>query len=227
MKKGQNEEDLKIKEFLEEMIEYQISMIPEQKVLNEKYSLSDSFFQKMEHLIQNQAKKSDLRKYFKWIGAAAAALLIIFLIVNPAYITKAANRVIHWFEDHVLFQFEEDTDINQTPRYQIKFVPEGYTLAEDVYYTNAGMIEYHNEKGERINLLYGVIDSALNVDHEEKDFLILKDRKGQEIYYLKGSDQESSLTWYSKDRTTVFNLSGNLTEEELFKLYSSVIIAED
>lgn len=227
MKKKQNEEDLKIKAFLAKMIEYQFSVIPEQEDLSKQYSLSDSFFQKMESLIQSQKKKADRRVFFRWLSAAAAVFLVIFLIANPGYVAEAANHVMQWFADHVQFQFEEDTDINRTPRYRIKWVPEGYTLSEDVYYTIAGMIEYHNEKGERINLVYGIIDGVMNVDNENKELLILKDKKGRILYYLKGEDQDSSLTWYSEDQITIFNLDGNLTEEELMKIYDSVMMVEE
>lgn len=225
-KKIQKEENLRIKEFLEKMAEYQLSMIPEQNILQERYLLSDSFYRKMENLILIQEKKAKRRDFFKWTGTAAAVFLILFLIANPGYVAEAANRVILWFEDHVLFQFEEDTNINQVSRYQIGYIPEGYTLAEDVYYTNAGMIEYYDEEGKCINLMYGMIDGVMDVDNKEKDLLILEGNEGQKIYYLKGAEQDSSITWYSEDRTTVFNLSGNLTEEELLKIYYSITMVE-
>lgn len=225
-KKRQNEEDARIKEFLGELVEFELSRIPKEEVLRRRYRLSDLFYQRMENLIHRQERKAKRRNFVRGIGSAAAVFFLILLLTNPEFVANAANRVFQWFYNHISFQFKENTDVNQVPRYRIGYVPEGYELQMDEYYTGAGVIEYFDKNGNGIDFFYGVIDSVMNVDNENKELLILKGKGKQKIYYLKGIGDDSSITWSSDDETTVFNLSGILTEEELLKIYESIEIVE-
>lgn len=225
-KKRQNEEDARIKEFLGELVEFELSRIPKEEVLRRRYRLSDLFYQRMENLIHRQERKAKRRNFARGIGSAAAVFVLILLLTNPEFVANAANRVFQWFYNHISYQFKENTDVNQVPRYRIGYVPEGYELQMDEYYTGAGIIEYFDKNGNGIDFFYGVIDSVMNVDNENKELLILKGKGKQKIYYLKGIGDDSSITWSSDDETTVFNLSGILTEEELLKIYESIEIVE-
>ena len=223
----QNEEDARIKQFLGELVEFELSRIPKEEVLRRRYRLSDLFYQRMENLIHRQERKAKRRNFVRGIGSAAAVFFLILLLTNPEFVANAANRVFQWFYNHISFQFKENTDVNQVPRYRIGYVPEGYELEEDIYYDVMGVVNYCNEKGEYIDLTYGVIDGVMNVDNENKELLILKGKGKQKIYYLKGIGNDSSFTWISVDETTMFNLSGLLTEEELLKIYESIEIVKE
>ncbi len=222
MKKKWSEEDDRIKEFVGKLWEYEMSGILDEEGRNENDRLSDSFYRKMNILVQKQTRKVRRKAWMQGIGASAAVFLIFFLIYNPGFVVQAANRAFEWFSDHVSFQFQYDSDVNEIPEYQIGYVPEGYKWVDDAYDAGSGMIVYyHNERGY-LYLVYGVIDSSIGVDNENKKLLILEGKNNQEIYYLKSTDNDSSITWQSEDENTVFNLSGVLTEEELLKIYNSI-----
>lgn len=222
MKKKWSEEDDRIKEFVGKLWEYEMSGILDEEGRNENDRLSDSFYRKMNILVQKQTRKVRRKAWMQGIGASAAVFLIFFLIYNPGFVVQAANRAFEWFSDHVSFQFQYDSDVNEIPEYQIGYVPEGYKKVEEEHYVGMGWITYYNEKGECIDLTYGVSDSSMGIDNENKKMLILNGKNNEKIYYLKGENNDSSITWQSEDETTVFNLSGVLTEEELLKIYNSI-----
>lgn len=167
------------------------------------------------------------KAFRRGITAAAAVLLLVFWIAVPEYAAKAANQVFEWFSDYVSFQFQEKADVNWVPRYQMGYVPKGYKLIKDAYYDAMGVIVYTNENGETLDLTYGLIDGDLHVDRENKELLILKGKGKQDIYYLKGIENNSSITWCSEDEITMFSLSGHLSQEELLKIYGDITVTEE
>lgn len=86
---------------------------------------------------------------------------------------------------------------------------------------------YENKQGNRFDLSYGELGSGLNVDNENKDFIILTGSHGEKIYYLRAqkADDDSSMTWIGKDNITKFNMMGDLPEEELLKLQENIRIS--
>ena len=227
MKKQRNREEERIRNVMGQLVEYQLSELPDEKALQEQYRMSDLFYQKMEHLIWRQERMAKRKAFGKGISAAAAVLLIVFLSASPEYAVKAANQVFAWFSDYVSFQFQEKADVNWVPRYRMEYVPEGYRLVKDAYYNVMGVIVYTGENGESVDLTYGLIDGELRTDRENKELLVRKGNGKQQIYYLKGAENDSSITWCSEDETTMFSLSGPLSEEELFQIYEGITVTEE
>ncbi|MDE6905602.1 MAG: DUF4367 domain-containing protein [Lachnospiraceae bacterium] len=208
--------------------EYELSRIPEKEELKERYQLSDFFNHNMDKIIEKQGKKIHRRSVRRRWTAAAAGILIFFCITNPRVAAKGAEWLVYWFKDHVSFQFKEDTDVNWVPRYEFGYIPEGFEKVMDDYSDPGGYILYQGTGELWFDLDYGVIDGALNVDNENKDYLMLTGSHGEKIHYLRAQipGEDSSLTWVSEDETTKFNLMGNLSEEELLKMQENIRIIE-
>lgn len=227
MRETQCKEDETIRKFVLQMHEYQLSEIPEQKVLKEKYQLSELFYHKMKCLMRQQEKKARRKEWHRVSVAVVAVFVIVIGIVNPQYVAEAGNKVIEWLSNHVSFQFKEDTDVKWIPRYEMDYVPEGYELVVDEYYEGAGIIDYVDDEENHIYFVYGMIDGDMNLDNEEKEFLILNGEQEEKIYYLKAmGEEESSFVWVSKDKTTKFSVIGILEEEELFRIQKNIRISE-
>lgn len=209
--------------------EYELALIPEKKELQERYQLSDLFYHTMEKIIQKQKQKALWQTWRRRCTAAAAGAGIIFAVTQQQMILKSGEWLVDWFQDHVSFQFAEETDINWVPRYEFGYVPEGFEKIADEYYENGGFLYYENQQGNRFDLVYGDLGAGLNVDNENKDILILKGSRGERIYFLRaqGPDDDSSMTWISEDGTTKFNMMGDLPEEELLKLQKNVRKTEE
>lgn len=209
--------------------EYEMSRIPENEELKERYQLSDLFYHNMENIIGRQEKKERRRSMRRGWAAAAAVAVILFGVANPQVIAQGAEWMVYWFKDRVSFQFKEDTDVNWVPRYEFGYVPEGFEKVMDDYAQGGGYILYESGGEPWFDLAYGVIDGSLNVDSENKDYIILTGSNGEKIHYLRAQipGEDSSLTWISEDETTKFNLMGNLSEEELFKIQENIQIVDE
>lgn len=221
-------EEKDIKSMVALFHEHELSLIPENEELQERYHPSDLFRRNMEIIIESQKKKKRRRNLWR-ICTAAAAIVVVLGIAQPQMTAKGTEWLVHWLKDHVSFRFGENTDINQVPTYEFGYIPEGFRLVMDDYSDISGYILYENEQGNRFDLAYGDIGGELNVDSENKDFTILTGKHGEKIYYLRSQnpDDDSFMTWLSKDGTTVLNIMSDLPEEELLKLQESVRMTKE
>lgn len=223
MKKTCSSEDVEMRDFLVQMHEYQMAQIPPKEVLEEKYQLSEIFYQKMDHLIKEQEKKAKFRGIRRGLAAVAAVGIILFGVANPQYVAEAANRVIRWFSNHVSYNFYEGKDIDAVPRYTLGYVPKGYVLDVDEYYEDSGIVSYIDHSENRITFIYGITSSEINVDNEQKDYLVVEGSNGESIYYLRAWDgEESSMIWVNEDKTIDYCIMGILSEEELLKIQENI-----
>lgn len=228
MKKTCNSEDIEMRDFLVQMHEYQMAQIPPKEVLEDKYQISEIFYQKMDRLLRKQEKKVRFRRIRHGITAAAVVGIILFSVANPQYVAEAANRVIRWFTDHVSYNFYDGKDIDIVPRYTLGYVPEGYELDADEYYEDGGIVSYIDNRENRITFLYGVTSSETNLDNEQKDYMILEGSNGETIHYLRAWDgEESSIMWVNQDKTIDYCIIGILSEEELLKVQKNIQIVEE
>lgn len=207
---------------------YEMSLMPEREELAERYHMPDGFYESLERKIRKQEKKKRWRTARRTVAAAAAVVLCVGVLQSRT-LAQAAEWVIRCFNDHISYQFRKNTQVNWVPRYELGYIPDGYEISLDDYSAPGGMIMYHNVQGGWLALDYGVIDGSLDVDNENKDFLILTGSRGETIYYLRAQKpgDESSITWVSGDKTTKFNLIGDLPEDELLKIQEGIYTAED
>lgn len=221
------QESQAIKDMVSLVHEYELSRIPDNHELQQRYELSDVFYQKMERMIECQEKKARRKKARRFVAAAAGIVLVVFGVINPQTISKAGQWLIRWYHDHTSFQFVEDAGHIEVPRHELGYVPEGYRLELDDYFVG-GNILYYNEKDQCLDFSYGAVDDGLDIDNENKDFLKITGSRGEIIYYLRARDpeDESSMVWLSEDGTLKFCLMGNFPEEELLKIQRSIRIVE-
>lgn len=221
------QENQAVKDMVSLVHEYELSIIPDNNELRERYQLSESFYEKMEQMIKGQEKKARRKKIRRFAAAAAAVALILFGVTNPQTISKAGQWLIRWYHDHISFQFVEDAGNIEVPRYELGYVPEGYRLELDEYFVGGDVLHY-NDEGQCLDFSYGAIDDGLEVNNENMDFLKITGSRGEIIYYLRARnpEDESSMTWISEDGLLKFNLMGNFTQEELLKIQKEIHLVE-
>ncbi len=221
------QESQAIKDMVSLVHEYELSLIPDNNELRERYLLSDAFYQKMDQMIEGQKKMARRKKLRRFAAAAAAAIVVFIGVTHPQTISKAGQWLIRWYHDHISFQFVEDTGNIEVPRYELSYVPEGYRLELDDYFVG-GDILYYNDEGQCLDFSYGAIDDGLEIDNENKDLLKITGSRGEIIYYLraKNPESESSMTWISEDGTLKFNLMGNFSQEELIKIQEGIHVVK-
>lgn len=230
MKLTQRNKEQAVRDLVCQIHEFEIGQIPPAELLREQYKLSDLFFHKIESLMRKQEKKAKRRKRLRGLGAAAAVFLLLLLILQPQYFVEAGDTIIQWFSDHILFQFQEEAGKHWIPKYEMNYVPEGYSLYESNYYDGMGGLDvYINQDGKYLYFEYGLIDTVLNVDNEEKEYIKLKGRKGEVIYYLKANsdNEESFIIWVNQDKTVKFNISGALSEKGLIAIQEGIQVKKE
>lgn len=223
-----HQESQAIRDMVSLVHEYELSLIPNDNELQERYQLSDVFYQKMERMIEGQEKKARRKKIRQFAAVAAAAALVLFGVTNPQTISKAGQWLIRWYDDHVSFRFVEDAGHVEVPRYELGYVPEGYKLEWDDYFAGGEDILYYNDEGQCLDFSSGSISDGLEIDNENKDFLTITGSRGEIIYYLRARnpEDESSMTWISEDGTLKFCLMGNFSQEELLKIKEGIHVVE-
>lgn len=216
-----SEEELK--EIVTKIHELELQSIPDNDVLKEKYTLSDTFYAKMERLIKKHERNEKRKSRRRFIAAASVVIIILFSVSNPRYIVKACENIMRWFEDHVEIHFREESDTGQIPEYHLNYVPEGYELEQNIYYEISGLQVYWKED-ELLTFEYSVSSGDICVDNEEMEYIQLKTENGETIHYFKAlDDKASSITWLSNDGDVMFTIVGKLAEEELLEMQKNIV----
>ena len=161
------------------------------------------------------------RSYAKYLAIAAALALALLGAVRPAVLAEAAQAVMQWFEDHVSYRFQSETDLESIARYGLHDLGERYLLLDEEYQGAFGSATwYSKDRGESIHFLYGLSDGEVQIPGVDLDYKLVTDTDGTELHYIlpAAKGQEASLTWVSQDGQIVFSISGVWSEEELLDL---------
>lgn len=185
--------DMQIKEWMERIHQLELAGIPSNEELKSRYALSDSFHLKMKKMIEKVNKRERKSQFLKVISMTAAAILLVFTILNSKTVVNAAKSIIEWFDTYVSFKFVEDAKEMRIPQYTLNYVPEGYAEVMNEYYDGtAGMIVYEHEDKSPLTLEYGISDGGINVDNEGVELNIIQEN-GLTIYFFEAVSQEESI----------------------------------
>lgn len=210
------------------MHEAEIKRLPAKEELQEKYTLSDTFYHRMKRLIAKQNRKKKWKNCANYVAAAAIVIIVLLSISHPQYLVNAKNAFMKWFDNHAEFHFKENTGLTEIPRYEMEYVPEGYVLQEDNYIKEGmGLVVYTSET-EMLTFDYELSDSNTNMNNEDVTFSIIKGNKGDTIYYFECEDmsRESSMMWLSEDENVLFTIIGVFDTEEMLKMQESVHVCK-
>lgn len=123
--------DDEIKNIVIQMHEIEMDSIPCNDTLAETYTLSDTFYKKMNKLLIKTNRKELIHSVIRYALTAAVALIIVCGLTNPTIVTEAYKEIVSWFEDHVNFQFKEEIGDVDIPEYELSYVPEGYEMVRE------------------------------------------------------------------------------------------------
>lgn len=214
------QDELWMKELVKNICLAEVGELRAGAELNEKYSLSVGFRRKMRTLIVHLEKRENQKKFCRTAAIVAAGLIILYTICKPDYLVAAYQQFIRWFDEYVEFS-GTGGHVEEIPRYYLSYIPEGLELKEtEGYYGSFGYVDIDSN----VFFSYSRSDGVLNVTNNETTMLTIIAEDGTSITYLK-SDHEvypSSFVWYSKDESIIFSITGNLSQEELMKMYYGV-----
>lgn len=216
------ESDMDIRAMVIKMHDLEFSLMPSPEELRAKYTLSDQFHTNMEQLVRQMVRRERRRRRIRYASGWAAALLLTFGILHMPGMTEACGNVTEWFEEYVMFHFQESGDSSLLPEYALGYVPEGYALTESIYTENYGCIQYLSGN-QSLTLTY-VRDSAQNsIDIKSRNYEEVTLDSSTVIYYFAAEgNAESSMVWFSEDEDVCFILTGSLPREELLQIQENI-----
>lgn len=222
MNGNKDEYDLDIRDMVIKMHDIELRLTPSAEELQARYVLSDQFYEKMDALIQNMVRRGRRSRRIRYTAGWAAALLLTFLVINMSSVTEACWNVTDWFEEHVMFHFQEPDDSGSLPEYALGYVPEGYVLTDSVQIQAYGYIEYTS--GNQILILdYCHASAQINMNTKDRTLEKITDDGGATLYYFSSDDgSDNSLLWLSEDEEICFMLTGTLPREELLRIRENI-----
>lgn len=221
MKRFEKEDD--IRKFVCEMHRYEMEQLPAKETLEKNYRLSETFFAKMRRLVERMTRRERRKRREQYVAAAAVIALLLFGMANPSVVAQTFAGIWEWFTDHVEIHFkEEDTGLTMVPEYTLSYVPEGVALVNEMYGEHGGLLEY---SGEDTLLVFDYMpsDGISNVNNENVRYSTLEWDDGTVLYCFESEgDADNLVMWLSEDDKIVFQISSNLSMDEILKIYESV-----
>lgn len=190
-------------------------------------------YQELEVKQENKNEKRRWKKSRLWqtagIGIAAAAIVAGVFVLRPQSVQANLGEGVE--KDYNIYKVEQNGDANinidqmNTPTY----VPEGYSLKNEVVGASSKVLYFTNAEGKNLEIQYWVkTQSAQNGYDKELHDYMTEEVWIKEIYrasYLEPLNEETDTILYWDNgiiRFTIISTAG-LSKDELVKIGSSIM----
>lgn len=187
--------------------------------LNEKYVMEAATYQR-------KAKP----KVHKWLSRVACFFLAI-LLTGSAILTfsvEARAAFFGWvrehFETYYGYFFEGESAVADPAKYELGWVPEGYTLFSSYEIPGGEGLVYTDENGHMVSFTYtsntsgGTAFFVDGVDYEQKHATV--NGYNADVYIAIDPNQTSSIVWTSDE--TLFYIAALLDEDGLITMAENI-----
>ena len=206
--------------------EAMLASLPEPEECHHEFS--PEFERNMERLIQKTKRKTRIRRCLQSI-AVAALVVVIGLSTWLAVDTEARAAVIEWirtvYEDSIVYEFFHPSAVEEDISYQLGWVPDGYTLVEEVAGETMHAAVYQNGN-EAIYLSYSHSDGRNQAEffpgNSETEPMTVLGNSG-EFYSSKDESETNELVWFDAEKGILFAISSSLNQDTMLKMAESVV----
>lgn len=181
----------------------------------------------IKRLINHTERRYHIRKYLR--GAAAACLVVaISLSTWLAVDAEARAAFVQWvktvYEQSVVYEFFHSGDERDEVRYRLGWVPEGYTMGNEVggdeittlvYLRGESAIYFtyeYSEDGAKAELFPGIS----NVEPVQVNGM------PGELYLPQDPAESNSLVWFDEENCILCSISGFIDKENMVRMANSV-----
>lgn len=217
--------EVDIKNVIIGMKENETHFVREKYATVPKMTTSDLYVKKMKelvHRVEANIKRSQIRRV---IASIAVASMVLIAFIQPQFYVSAANQIVEFFRDHVQFTFSNDNESCKVPAYELGYLPEGYSVTEDVYEENGiSYVICTNQDGELISFIYAASDGTIEVNFDGVTYERYIDKKGNTIYYFQSSsddDSSNQMLWDSDG--VAFQIIGEISKTEMEKIKDNIV----
>lgn len=185
------------------------------------------FERDMKRLIAQTEQRHNIRRYVQRVAAACLAV-VISLSTWLAVDAEARAAFVQWvktvYEQSVVYEFFHSGETQTEAGYRLGWVPEGYTMENEVGGDGITTIVYlngedsiyftyeHSENGAQTELFPG----ASNVEAVQVNGM------PGEFYLPQDPAESNSLVWFDEKSSTLFSISGFMDKKTMVQMAESV-----
>ena len=186
---------------------------------------------RMARLIRQQ--KHPFWKYFNTLGKRIAVISLVIALTLACSMSVSAVRepivefITNMYEKFVEIVFDQD-DIAKSPEtietvYTLGYIPEGYSLHEEVILDNRTSFVWVNNDFEQIIFTQYILAGNYSLDNENGDFEILHIADKKIAYMNKYGTKK--IYWNTEDYAFSLMLPASFSEEECLRIVKLITIS--
>lgn len=208
----------------------ELNELPAEVALEEQYSFSQEFLQKMERLIKSRKRIEAVRKTISGIGKTAAVLIIATVLlfgtmmaVSPSVRAAVASFITEWYSDHLAVYFRATPEAQDGYTWRPQYVPMGYTEREEKRAGHIANVFYQNTSRNELVFTYIPRTGSFTIgaDNEGKTQKTIKIGGNKAILLETNiTGERSSILWETEEAG--FEVSGAIDTIELIRMAESV-----
>lgn len=197
-----------------------------------KHVFSDDF----EHSMEILRKKSKRRVAAHKIWQRVAAILIVTILSVSTWLTvdiQARERAFQWikeiYESITIYLFNsEDNEIDHIC-YEPSWIPDGFSLVDNYQDSDYCLRIYANDTGEKMfSVEYTLMQhTSMSTTAQEYSEVVKVDINGlpADLYIGNEASPEKALIWVDEANQIVFNIQGNISNEDIVHIAQSIILS--
>lgn len=198
------------------------------------HDFSEGFRRKMEVLLRRQRRRSVQHTVWRYAAALLLTVTLTFgavMAVSP----QARAAVVQWvrtvYENSIVYRFFNPAPQGALPRYQLTWLPEGFTemdmFCDEEYYS---AIYENEETGQIIIFEYQFMnDGAYVLIEPEKGSIISQaEVNGLQGEYLQAPDDADGnlLALVDEENNIMFHISGNIDKNSIFGIAEGMALCK-
>lgn len=174
------------------------------------------------------------RPVWKKALQTAASILLCFAVlfgaimaVSPSARAWVVDRVIYWMEDFTRFRFYAEEAQGLSANWRPAYIPEGFEETAVNWKENVNYLKITYEDSGGYYFMITAIPAeqnfSFNVDNEHSDYHEIEvNGQPASLFVSDTEGYPSYLIWISADQSTAFQLSANMTTEEMLRIAENI-----
>lgn len=196
------------------------------------HDFSEGFRRKMETLLRRQRRRSIRHTVWRYAAAVLLTVTLTFgavMAVSP----QARAAVVQWvrtvYENSVVYRFFNPAPQGALPRYQLTWLPEGFTEADvfcDAEYYRA--VYLNEDTGQSVVFEYSFMDDGMAVmvvpEGEHMVEQIQINGYAAEYHQMQDATATNTLVIFDSENNICLMVTANATRSDIFNIAEHIIL---
>ncbi len=195
------------------------------------------FSKKFERKMQKIVRRTRHPYVYRTLQTAACLLLIATLSFGSVLVVSAEARAAVWgwvketYEQFIVYFVEgESVSSRSKVKYQMAWIPEGYSFQQELEDPFGKTILYSNANSQRLTFSYleqskDTVVSAEGVEYIQHHPVV--NGVMADVYLAPDENESNAIVWVEPKTETLLYITGYVTEEDLIQMAESVTLTAD